>query len=54
MEKTFTFVVQIDADYETSEWELKTAVYRAIEYAKENDIEGAEALNKDVGQVQVN
>lgn len=53
MDKTFTFTLQIDAPRDVDPEALALAVYRAIEYAKENDIGGAEALNNEVGQVTI-
>lgn len=54
MGRTFVFCLVIDAERYVTEEELGLAVYRAIEYALDNDVEGAEVLNRgDVGRVSV-
>jgi len=55
---TLEFVVQVDPHCvgmgTLQREQLSMAIYRAIEYAMDNDIDGAEALNRDeVGQVSV-
>lgn len=56
---TIEFRVEIDLQKgvrETDERVLRllTAIYKAIDYALDNDIGGAEALNRDdVGQITV-
>lgn len=52
---TMEFVVQIDrTSTRTTQGRLVAALARAIEYALDADIEGAEALNRDTcGRVSV-
>jgi len=54
MDKTFTYTLMLDAERATSPEALRLACARAIEYAMDNDLEGAEVLNRNtVGQVSI-